>query len=265
MEQMTFRDCVTGSWASARQAIAQMSTLFAVCAAVLAAGAFFFSPQIPMDGQDSGPAMRMASHAFASIGSLLVQLVLYGVLSIKVHRFVLLQEGAQPVLPLNGKPLLRYLAVAIGMGVAIVLAALLLTLVLRPQRVGGALFILVVLYVAWIFVVVRLCLVFPAIALGGPVALRAAWHDSRGHFWSITGITGVAALPLVAFDIVLAVLVSATAAIPEATWLRPVSAIVQGVSNAIFVVLTASALSWVYRRYADELPAPRMHDSGESQ
>lgn len=263
MEQMTFRDCVTGSWASARQAIAQMSTLFAACAAVLAVAAFVSLPHMPMDAPEAGRAMHMAGRALASVAMLVVQLVLYAVLSIKVHRFVLLREGAQPMIPLNGKPLLRYVAAAVGMGLAIILAALLLTLVLRPQHVGGAVFLLIVLYLAWIYLMVRLSLVFPAIALGGPIALRATWHDTRGHFWSLTGVTGVAVLPVIVIGSVLLVLMSAAFSMPDATWLRPVVAIVEGVINALFVVLTASSLSWLYRRYADELPTPGAGEAGQ--
>jgi hypothetical protein len=262
MEQMTFRDCVMGSWTSAREAIVQMSTLFAVCAAVLAVAAFFSMRHMPMDPAEAGPAMHMASRALTSVAMLVVQLVLYAVLSIKVHRFVLLEERAQPVIPLNGKPLLRYVAVAVGMGLAIILAALLLTLVLRPQHVGGALFLLIVLYLAWIYAMVRLSLVFPAIALGGPIALRGAWHDTRRHFWSMSGVTGVAALPLIVIGSVLIVLLSGALSTPEVTWLRPVSAIVQGALNAFFVVLTASSLSWLYRRYANELLPPGARDEG---
>ena len=111
-----------------------------------------------------------ATHGSATRG----QLVLYAVLSIKVHRFVLLGEGAQPVIPLNGKPLLRYIAVAVGMGLAILLAALLLTLVLRPQHVGGALFLLWLAWSAWHAAEPK----HAAVAKGGV----KGWHAFGGTF-----------------------------------------------------------------------------------
>jgi hypothetical protein len=263
MEQLTFSACVKKSWGSTWQAIVQMPGLLLGSCAVFAcitllSGSF---QHTAAESAELDAATR-TSHAMIHMALSILQLLVSGCLTIKVHRFVLLGERSQPLVPLGGKPLARYAFFAfsqvfLGMLVALVF---ILPLYLARQHMGtrlGFIAMIAALLFVYGFIAMRLCLLYPAIALGTRLKLRAAWNDSRGHFWSMWAVSFVASLlpMLVLFVPVLIVTVRHAKAgdTDSASGFAIGLALSDAFFSALFVVLAAAAMSWLYRRYANQL------------
>ncbi|MEW6339935.1 MAG: hypothetical protein AB1704_04485 [Pseudomonadota bacterium] len=255
MEQLSFGTCVKNSWISTWQAIARMPGLFLGAFAILACTSVLTGPfqHLPSQDADLDVAAKIG-HTFLTGAFSVLQLVVYGCVTIKVNRFVLLGEGIHPLLPLGGKPLGRYALISVGLVVSMI--ALMLVLVLGMHGAGagtgGAALIAMLAFFAYMFVIIRLSLLYPALSLGSRLTLSAAWKDSRGHFWSMVGIGVVAYLPLMIVWIA-ALEVFGRRALIAGTHGSPAFAIGLAFVNALFMVLAASVLSWLYRRYANEL------------
>jgi hypothetical protein len=251
MEQLTFGACVKKTWGSSWQAIIAMPWLFLGICAVLACTSLLF------DSHMRGPTGEITTvpspgNALLWLGSSVLQGILYGVLTIKVHRFVLIGEGVEPLLPLNGKPLGRYLLVWLSVAASMVVVGVALFLVVRAAH-AFAVLIYVPVIVVFVFVLTRLSLVYPAIALGSRVKLRAAWNDSRGHVWSIFGVGIVSYLPLVIVSVIFGIVIGIKRSVLGQHPGLAVTTIGQTLFNAVFIVLAAASMSWLYRRYASEL------------
>ena len=252
MKQLTFGACVKKGWISSWQAVTHMPWLFLGVCVVLACTSMLSGPHpsgAPV-GEDIG-TMGRVGHGLLSMAWFALQLVVCGTLTIKVHRFVLLGEGVQPLMPLNGKPLGRYALVWLGITLAILVLAALTYLATRALKMSFLVY--VPLLVIYVFVLIRLSLLYPAIALGSRLTLRAAWQDSRGHVWSILGVGFVTYLPLFVVTGVFFFAVGAKLLDAHQTQGVAVIAIGQALLNTVFIVFAAASLSWLYRRYAREL------------
>ncbi|QGZ64140.1 hypothetical protein [Paraburkholderia acidisoli] len=253
MQPMTFMECVKRAWASAAQAAASMPLLMlGTFFAYAALGGFALAGRpVPDEGVTRSGGLVLLGN-LASI----VNALIYLWFTLKVSRFVLLGERTKPLLPAGAKPLLRLFAVGVMMVAALAAVALALWLILRPQYQGGAAFLGILISVIWIFVAVRLSLLFPSIATGGPIAFGAAWRDSRGHFWNLFGVVFVAALPVVLAEMILLIGLGIAGASPGVVqtpaWIAAL-AVGQSIGNIVFALLTTTALAWLYRRYGDAL------------
>lgn len=253
MEQLSFGTCVKNSWISTWQAIVRMPGLFLGAFAILACTAVLTGPFHPVPSQDADlDVAAKIGHTFLTGAFSVLQLVVYGCVTIKVNRFVLLGEGVHPLLPLGGKPLGRYALISVGLMVSMIALALVLVLGMHRVRTGGVVLIAMLLLLAYLFVIIRLSLLYPALSLGSRLTLGAAWKDSRGHFWSMVGIGSVAYLPLMIVWIVV-IEVFGGSMLTAGTQGSTAFAIGLAFVNALFMVLAASVLSWLYRRYANEL------------
>ena len=257
MEELTFGTCIKNSWISTWQAIVQMPGFFLCVFAVLTCTTLLSGPFQHLSSQDVAlDAAAKVGQSFVKMGCSILQLVVYGCVMIKVNRFLLLGEGSQPLFPLGGKPLGRYLLFSMGLALAMVVVTVLMTLILVPvmrsMRVAGFVLFVILIAIAYLYAIFRLCLIYPAVSLGSPLALRAAWKDSRGHFWSILGVGIVAHLPLTLVWIVALVALGPRLLMSSAQGSVAFS-VGFGLVNTIFIGLAASVLSWLYRRYANEL------------
>lgn len=249
MEQLTFGACVKKGWISSWQAVTQMPWLFVGVWAVFACTSLLIG-QRPSNAAGAVAPAALLGHALLSLGFFALQMVVSSVLTIKVHRFVLLGEGANPLMPLNGKPLGRYLAVWLA-SMLIVLAAMGLTYTAtRGFKLAGLVYLPVI--AIYLFVSFRLILLYPSIALGGRLTLRAAWRDSRGHVWNMFGVGVVACLPLIVVAVLVGIVLGVS--MPNDYSSKSLS-VVEALLNVSLVVLVAASLSWLYRRYARELLA----------
>jgi hypothetical protein len=262
MEQLTFGACVKKSWSSTWQAIVQMPGLL-LGAGVVFACITLLSGSFQHTAAESAQldAATRASHALIRMALSILQFVVSGCLTIKIHRFVLLGEGSQPLVPLGGKPLARYILFSFCqalLAVLFALAVVLLVVLVRHHKGFGIGFMAVtsVLFFVYGFVALRLSLLFPAIALGARLKLRAAWNDSRGHFWSMWAVSVVAALPVLVLFVpflILTVRHTMAANSQVSSGLAIGLALVNALVAVLVVVLIAAAVSWLYRRYASQL------------
>jgi hypothetical protein len=253
MEQLSFGTCVKNSWISTWQAIVQMPGLFLGAFAILACTTLLTGPFQHLPSQD--PALDAAAkvgHTFLSGAFSVLQLVVYGCVTIKVNRFVLLGEGIHPLLPLGGKPLGRYALISVCLALSMLAIVLALVVGIHQITTGGVILISMLVILAYMFVMIRLSLLYPALSLGSRLTLRAAWTDSRGHFWSMVGIWMAAYVPLLIVWIVVLEVFGRRMLI-AGTQGSTAFAIGLAFVNALFMVLAASVLSWLYRRYANQL------------
>ncbi|MGF6725501.1 lysylphosphatidylglycerol synthetase-like protein (DUF2156 family) [Paraburkholderia sp. GAS41] len=252
MEQLTFGTCVKRSWISTWQAFVEMPGLvlgvFVVitCTSLLSAS-FHPAPS----GADFDPATA-AGHAFARLALSILQIVVCGCLTIKVTRFVLLGEGTQPLVPLGGKPLGRHLLFTLGVGVGTVVITIAAAMLAHGAQSEKLALIVVPVLLVYLFILVRLSLIYPAVALGSRLTLHTAWQDSRGHFWTIAGMGFIAYLPLLVIWIA-ALLVGGRTLLAALLQGSVVANVVQAFVSTIFLVLSAAVMAWVYRRYANGL------------
>ncbi|MFM0732112.1 hypothetical protein PQQ52_16630 [Paraburkholderia sediminicola] len=251
MEQLTFRACVKKGWISSWQAVTQMPWLFLGVCAVLACTSLLARPYPATTAADGLDTMAHLGQGLLPLVWTALQIVVGGTLTIKVHRFVLLGEGVQPLVPLNGKPLGRYALVSLTVVLSMLAFAALAYVAIRAFRLGFLIYL--PMLVIYLFVTMRLILLYPSIALGSRLALRAAWKDSRGHVWSMIGVGFVTYLPLFVLSAIFLVFAGPKMLAAHQTQAVPVIAIVQALFNAVFIVFAAASLSWLYRRYASEL------------
>jgi hypothetical protein len=256
MQQITFGESVKRTWASAWEAVTQMPLFMLGAVALYTALLYVSFAGRPVPGAgELPPGGLMLAGKVASLLRTIIGLAFV----IKIHRFVLLREGPEPLVPLGGKPLARMLGTCAVIGLVGAASTLLLIVVLRPHHQGGVVFIGLIVAALWTFVGVRLSLIFPAIATGSRIDLRGAWHDSSGHFWRLFGVPFAALLPFMVCAILVAI-VFARAGIVHAAIGSPVRLLLlaasQSVMNVVFSLVTAAAVAWLYRCYANRLPAP---------
>jgi len=256
MQQMTFGETVKRTWTSAWEALTQMPVLMLGAFAVYTALLYVSFAGRPVPGADELPP---GSLVFAGkVASLLHSIVGLGFI-IKIHRFVLLREGPEPLVPLGGKPLARMLGMCVVIGLVAAASILLLLLVLRPHHRGGTAFVGLIVAAIWVFVGVRISLLFPAIATGSRIDLRGAWHDSSGHFWSLFGVPFAAVLPFIVCAVVAVFVLGRDSILPAAIG-SPARLLMlaagQSAMNVVFALVTSSSFALLYRCYADRLPAP---------
>jgi hypothetical protein len=120
---------------------------------------------------------------------------------------------------------------------------------MRSAAIG---LIILPLILVYLFIIVRLSLLYPALALGSPLTLPAAWKDSRGHFWYIMGVGFVTYLPLLVIWIV-AMQVGGKALLLASLQGSLAVTIVLAFGNTLFLTLSSALMSWIYRRYANAL------------
>jgi hypothetical protein len=253
MEQLTFGSTIKKSWINTWQAILHMPGLFLGVFAVIACTAILSSSfeQTLVAGADLDSS-ALATHDIARLALSLLQLAVSGCLVVKVTRFILLGEGTQPLLPLGGKPLGRYVLFSLGIGIGMIVVIKGPALLLQPMRTAQIGLVILPLIFIFLFIAVRLSLLYPAIALGSRLALRAAWRDSRGHFWYIFGVGLITYLPLMVVWIVVMEVGGRELLLASIEGTLPVT-LAMALANTLFLALTAAFMALVYRRYANAL------------
>ena len=253
MQQMTFMECVKHAWGSAWEALTRMPALVLGTFVAYAVLGWLGLAGRPVPGEGDVPSAGLV--LAANLASMLNALV-YVWFTLKVYRFVLLDEGTTPLMAAGAKPLARIVGLGVVMMLALVGIAAAFWLVLRPRHEGGVGFLSLIVGAIWVFIGVRLSLLYPSLAIGGHFTLGAAWRDSRGHFWSVLGVSCVAALPLIVCGVAALIGLGLAGVTPKTvqtpTWFTAL-AIGQSVVNIAFALLTSTALAWLYRRYANEL------------
>ncbi|WP_287495705.1 hypothetical protein [Pandoraea sp. CB10b_02] len=265
MEQITFKQCFRGAWRDGFNALRNRPILCLSVAVIVlvmfALGVSLRSLAATMahDGVAAGPRIRVGLVSFAVM---IVNVVAFSVLALHIFRYVILGPEAARAARWYGRDLWRYLWTSIQIFVSIavvwIVLSVLAVLALRAMGHGSSFALLgtffVLLFCALIYALVRVQLIYGQIGAGRSKRWRAAWHDSRGHFWAMFGTTFVSVLPLVAVGIVLTVLFRLVLAVaPDATVVVLGSLILQTLLSVAWIAVAIGSAAWVYRRFANEL------------
>jgi hypothetical protein len=279
-QPITLGQCFRGSWRDTGRAIRAMPTLFLVAFALIflaiaGSGAFLETPQAAVSF--TAPGGALGSHA--SIGNSLtliaiefVQWVVLAVLAVQVIRFAMAASAEAgvdtrarqdvPTIRLWDTGVRRYLVLCIAMAAAYVAMAVgivLVVLVLRLVGVTGGssyaasatLAVLALCGMSYIWA--RLSLLFPHTAVGGQLQWRAAWNDSRSHFWMIATTAVVVILPVMAVSTVISVMAELMGTVDSLGAITYGVLIIQSAATLLYASTTATCSVWLYRRYAAQL------------
>ncbi|QIE22558.1 hypothetical protein [Caballeronia sp. SBC2] len=286
MEDITLRQCLKGAWRDAASAVRHMPIVFLVAfVAVLATATAGYKAQFPgmeasgasltaMTSTSAGHAAGFAQ-GLISLGVTFVQTLILAVLAVFVVRFAMKLNAepagasatSAPVLPatrLWDAGIRRYFLLCIALIAGYVGAMLAVVIVWIGLRLAGlssgtsmaataTLAILVVCGVS--YVSARLSLLFPHTAAGGRIQWRAAWEDTRGHFWFITTAAVLAILPIVGIATVLTVIAEMLATTGSIGGMTMGLMVVQSVGTVLYTATGATCSVWLYRKLAAILKA----------
>lgn len=200
-----------------------------------------------------------------SMGLALLQGIVIAALAVQVIRFTMLSDVVLPdAIP---KPPMRlwdagfrryfllFLLLVAGY-VAVAIAVLVMWAVARFSDLDTGSTYALTLTVAVLalcgasYVSARLALLFPFVAAGGRMRWRAAWKDSRGHFWFISMATLVTLLPVLASAVVLAAVAQLAMPTGASDDLSIPLLVLQTLVTLLYTATTATCSVWLYRKLA---------------
>lgn len=264
MKPITFKQCFTGAWRDGWSALRSRPLLSLTVAVIgLVSNAVSVSIKqlaLTMAQNGDAPSSRMGLVGMALVVGI-VNVLAYTVLALHVYRQTVLGVDAARQARWY-RDLGRYIwtTIQFGVGVGVVWAVVLVVAALAMRGVAqGASYavistVLTLLLCAMLFVFVRVSLIFPQIAVGRSKRWRAAWDDSRGHFWVMFGTAFVTMLPLLVAGVILTIVFGAIMQLmPSATTLVLGTLIIQTVLAVVWISVGAGVHGWIYLRYADKL------------
>ncbi|AJF00157.1 hypothetical protein [Pandoraea apista] len=265
MEPITFKQCFKGAWRDGFNALRNRPLLcLTVAIVMLVTSALSISlKELALTASQNGaPAGFRLRLAVMSFGVVLVNIVAFSVLAVHVVRYTILGPDTAQHSHWYGRDLWRYLwtsiQICVGLFAVWFIAALCAAFALRAAGRGdsnallGTFFVL--LMCALLFVLIRVSLIFPQIGAGRSKRWRAAWQDSRGHFWVMFGTTIGTILPLIVAGVIMAILFAVVLHfIPAATTVVLGTLILQTVLSIAWVAVATSVSGWLYHRFADHL------------
>ncbi|MDM8357322.1 hypothetical protein [Pandoraea communis] len=265
MEPITFKQCFKGAWRDGFNALRNRPLLCLTIAIVLlvtsALGVSF--KQLALTAAQTGePAVFRLRLALMSFGVVLVNIVTFSVLAVHVVRYTVLGPDAARQAHWYGRDLWRYLwtsiQICVSLAVVWFVAAFCVAFALRAAGRNdsyaalGTFFVL--LMCALGFVLIRVSLIFPQIGAGRSKRWRAAWQDSRGHFWVMFGTTLGTILPLIIAGVIVTILFAVVLHFsPAATTVVLGTLILQTALSIAWVAVATSVSGWLYHRFADHL------------
>ncbi|SAL37458.1 hypothetical protein AWB64_03845 [Caballeronia sordidicola] len=280
MEDITLSQCLKGAWRDAAESVRRMPTLFLLAfVLVLATGIAGYQEQLSespsassLSSMTNSSALHSAAlgHSLTSLGLAFLQSLVIAVLAVQVIRFAMtLNPEPDAAAPAQATRLWdagfrRYFLLCIALVAAYVGATVVVVIAWILMRLAGlssgtsmaATATLAVLALCGMsYVSGRLALLFPHTAAGGHLAWRAAWEDTRGHFWAIASTAVVAILPIVAIATVFTVLAEMLATAGSIDSLSVGLLVVQSVVTLLYTATTATCSVWLYKKFGAGLKA----------
>ncbi|VVD64880.1 hypothetical protein PPN31114_00296 [Pandoraea pneumonica] len=264
MEPITFKQCFMGAWRDGWNALRSRPLLtLTVAVVVLVSNAVSVSIKqlvLVMAQNGESPEHRLA---LAGVGLCvaLVNLVAYTVLGVHTYRHTVLGPDAARQTPWY-RNLLRYwwamIQVFGGAFVAMFIVTVVIVLALRLADLGGSRATILTLFVllgcAAAFIIVRLSLIYTQIAVGRSKRWGAAWHDTRGHFWSLWGTVFTTLLPLMAVGVIVTIIFGLVLTLWPTVTLAVLGALLlHTVVTLLYIAVGSASHAWLYLRYADQL------------
>lgn len=171
------------------------------------------------------------------------------------HRFVLLPRNhALPTMGFNFTLReVRFFGYLVLMTLSF--GAAFLFLGAAGRNVGVAAFLVLILLVVLLLLWARLCLVFPAAAVGAPVRLADSWGITRGNGWRIFWLTILISLPFAGVTLVMGMILAAIIASTKDQTVFAYFAVPMTILSMTFAGISAAAQSIVFRDLTDYDPA----------
>src|SRR5471032_104180 len=283
MEDITLRQCLKGAWRDAASAVRHMPIVFLVAfVAVLATGTAGYKAQFSGIAASGGSLTAMTSSSaghsdgftqgLISLGITFVQTLVLAVFVVRFAMKLSAEPAAAsatptPILPatrLWDAGIRRYFLLCVALIAGYVGATLAVMIVWIGLRLAGlssgtsmaATATLAVLVVCGVsYASARLSLLFPHTAAGGRIQWRAAWEDTRGHFWFIATAALLAILPIVGIATVLTVVAEMLGTAGAIGSLTLGLMVVQSVGTLLYTATGATCSVWLYRKFAAILRA----------
>lgn len=243
MENLTFGACMRNSWVSTFK--------FAVRVPWFVTG--FSIVMAMVTGLTGLIPSKIDSPTFSIIVIVLLSLPIllfaYPWIYFKACRFVILDEGISPFVPLADARLGRAILVYVFCGAAMLAVPMLFSgLVL-----SGALafdrpvhrWVCAIAFIAAALLVSRIILAFVAAALGQGLDFRSAWRNSKGHVLVITTAVFTNAIPLTVLWSYFGLIGGVQDAFSDSV--SPLTLIV-ALATPLVLVQSACTVSWLYRR-----------------
>lgn len=278
MESITFGQCVKGAWRDGWRYFRHRPVFAILLALYVWLSSFVVNALLP----DSTPPFRLLTYVPLGVFELMGS-ALFALLIMHAIRFVLLETDSTNAQPISGPsywrflgctcglPLLALVLVCVAMalyvglmiGLMIWLAHTSSTALAQPPvevrvliPVAAAAFGLIGAGISC-FVLTRLSLLHPHVAMGGTLRIREVWTDTRGHCWSIWSIQLCAALPTLAACTVAAVydLASRHQGLVSLNTFNVFGPSVNALATFGALYVGAPCSAWLYRRYANALRA----------
>ncbi|VVD95264.1 hypothetical protein [Pandoraea cepalis] len=265
MEPITFKQCFKGAWRDGFNALRQRPWLSLAIAVVflVTSGLSVSLDQLARTASQIGePALYRLRIALMSFGVFFANLVAFSVLVIHVFRYTILGPDAARQGRWYGRDLWRYLwtSTQVFVGFATVWLVVGIGVVLAMRATGhgnssaGLATFCVLLICMVLYVLTRVSLIFAQIGAGRSKRWRAAWQDSRGHFWAMFGTTIGTVLPLIIAGIVVTALFAALLRVaPAAKSVALGTLVLQTVMSVAWIAVSTGSAAWLYRRFADQL------------
>ncbi|ODP32036.1 hypothetical protein [Pandoraea sp. ISTKB] len=265
MEPITFKQCFKGAWIDGLNALRNRPLLclsIAVVFLITSALGVSFRQLALTASQSASPALFRLQISLLSFAVSLVNLFAMAILAVHVLRYVILGPDAARQASWIDRGVRRYVLtsfqVAIVWWIVLIVAIPIAVIIMRLTGRGGSYALvgtlLVLLICASLFLLVRISLIFPQIAVGRSKRWRSAWQDSRGHFWSIFGTSIATLIPLIIGGLIAFVILQVILKLmPQATIAVLGSLILQAVISIVYLAVACAVLGWLYRRYADQL------------
>ncbi|WP_155524152.1 hypothetical protein [Burkholderia sp. PAMC 28687] len=281
MEDITLSQCLRGAWRDAALSVRRMPTLFLLAfVLVLGTGVAGYQEQLsappsasPLSSMTDGSAVHGAAlgHSLTSLGLAFLQSLVIAVLAVQVIRFSMTLHAKPGGNDVEAQPkrlwdagFRRYFLLCIALVAAYVGATIVVVIAWILMRLAGlssgtsmaATATLAILALCGMsYVSARLALLFPHTAAGGRLAWRAAWEDSRGHFWAIASTAVVAILPIVAIATVFTVVTEMLATAASTDSLTVGLLVVQSIVTLFYTATTATCSVWLYKKFGAVLKA----------
>ncbi|GLK67673.1 hypothetical protein [Hansschlegelia plantiphila] len=235
------KEAFSGAAAAARA----MPALFLVSFLLFAAASWFTERSQPADPKD---ALAVAS---------LLPVVVFGaivssVLAVAVHRFYLLSErnGLMSLLERHSRTVAEFMVTMLAFNFILIITMQILRLgdVERPLTVLIAFLLFVVVCLVFLYGMLRLSLIFPAIAVETPGrSLASAYRAGRGLVWRQICAGALLAVPLFVLPLAARLALAGSPAGAVA------AALVRGAATlaltAVFVVLASRLFVWRQERW----------------
>jgi hypothetical protein len=263
MESNLIGDCFKMAWRDATGAIFSRPLSVLVIFLLWAASTYVADEVrfVPLGGVQAGlSAAGELRNALLVFSSSIINLMVIPVLAVLVMRYSTLGAEKSKSSRLMDSGFRRYLGLLIILALAAIpliaafaIFSLVGTLAFHMHGVVVAICATGIMLCIFIYLYLRVSLVFCHVALGGRTRWRAAWADTREHVWTIAAARFVTAAPLFGLVILATILKPALVRHFPSDSVTYAYAVATAACDVLGTSASAACSAWLYRRFAVQL------------